>query len=836
MVSRALVLALLVAPLPASASTLYVSPTGRDAWSGRLAAPNAAKTDGPLKTLWGAVGRFRLLRSAGPKRILLRGGTHFLTQPLVLEAGDSNLEISAFAGEKPVLSGGRLITGWKKSGPNFEAKIPDAPANWYFRRVRAGDGDAARWQIPARFPNFDPRNPIKGGWSFVASPSERPGLFGGGLGSIHTAGDWFEWKISVPTSGDYSLWTYYAAFNAPFGNASMSGRTQMQVDGGPPQVLEGLDDTGSWDRKAWSRGGTLHLEAGPHTLRWTNLKGGGLNLDAFALALDSNWTPPPNPGTSTHVARLEPSPVIEVQAEKFSAKQSKEGVVSWAEVPGAATSFEFKAGDVHRYTDLEGAEVNIFPAWGWVSSILPIQKIDQSRRQVLVEPGRNASQEIRPGNRYFISNVREELDAPSEWFFSSKQHTLTWRPDKAGAEKGSVVAPVLDHLIELRRASNISIRGLEFEDSTTAREVADVYEPDDAAIWMSGAQGCSIEGCRFRFLGGYALKMTQGASRNAFVGNEVGPVGEGGVLLSGSTADQPTDNEVSGNWMHDLGALWKHVAGVYCTTASGTRIAHNRFERLPRYAISFKSYDLSRASHRNTAEFNDILQTNLETNDTGAIETLGRDKADSGNVIQYNRILDVVGLKADENGRILSPFMTWGIYLDDYSSGTTVRGNIVARFEWGGGCIHGGKNNVFENNIFINGAVHEMRYQVRDEFMQNNIFRRNIIVFNSPSANLFMHTGTWNPQVLALSDSNLIWRPQGDAPKYLQGDMTPLGSWAKWQAAGYDAHSVIANPLFVDSAHDDYRLKPGSPALGLGFEPIPTEKIGLKGFARSWKR
>jgi hypothetical protein len=32
--------------------------------------------------------------------------------------------------------------------------------------------------------------------------------------------------------------------------------------------------------------------------------------------------------------------------------------------------------------------------------------------------------------------------------------------------------------------------------------------------------------------------------------------------------------------------------------------------------------------------------------------------------------------------------------------------------------------------------------------------------------------------------------------------------------------------LFVDAAKDDYRLQPESPALKLGFEPIPVERIG----------
>ena len=36
----------------------------------------------------------------------------------------------------------------------------------------------------------------------------------------------------------------------------------------------------------------------------------------------------------------------------------------------------------------------------------------------------------------------------------------------------------------------------------------------------------------------------------------------------------------------------------------------------------------------------------------------------------------------------------------------------------------------------------------------------------------------------------------------------------------------MGDPLFVDRDKDDYRLRPESPALKLGFQPIPIEKIG----------
>jgi len=57
-------------------------------------------------------------------------------------------------------------------------------------------------------------------------------------------------------------------------------------------------------------------------------------------------------------------------------------------------------------------------------------------------------------------------------------------------------------------------------------------------------------------------------------------------------------------------------------------------------------------------------------------------------------------------------------------------------------------------------------------------------------------------------------------------DVESLDEWASWRALGFDARSVVADPLFQDRGHDDYRLRPESPALKLGFQPIPVEKIG----------
>jgi hypothetical protein len=47
-----------------------------------------------------------------------------------------------------------------------------------------------------------------------------------------------------------------------------------------------------------------------------------------------------------------------------------------------------------------------------------------------------------------------------------------------------------------------------------------------------------------------------------------------------------------------------------------------------------------------------------------------------------------------------------------------------------------------------------------------------------------------------------------------------------WQKLGLDVHSQFADPLFVDPALGDISLKPESPALKLGFQPIDSRGVG----------
>jgi hypothetical protein len=139
-----------------------VAPSGNDAWSGRLAEPNADKTDGPLATLTGARDAVRKLKAQGPLaepvRIVVAQGVYALSEPLVLTPGDSGsaacpISYEAAPGAKPCFSGGRRITGFTKAASGvWTARAPEVAAGrWYFEQLWVNGRRAVRARSPNKF-------------------------------------------------------------------------------------------------------------------------------------------------------------------------------------------------------------------------------------------------------------------------------------------------------------------------------------------------------------------------------------------------------------------------------------------------------------------------------------------------------------------------------------------------------------------------------------------------------------------------------------------------------------------------------------------------------------
>ncbi len=154
------------APVP-PAIEIHVSPAGDDAWSGRLAAPNAAKTDGPVASLAGARDAVRRLKAerpaAGPVTVVIQDGTYRLTEPVVFGPEDGGTEAlpvmcRAAKGARPVFSGGRPIGGFRvRDDGTWVAKVPGAGVGknkWTFVQLFVSGRRATRARSPNKWYHY----------------------------------------------------------------------------------------------------------------------------------------------------------------------------------------------------------------------------------------------------------------------------------------------------------------------------------------------------------------------------------------------------------------------------------------------------------------------------------------------------------------------------------------------------------------------------------------------------------------------------------------------------------------------------------------------------------
>lgn len=128
LVSAALFLLLLFHDASHSATRrFFVSTSGSDAWSGALAAPNGARTDGPFATLAHAIEAVKKASSSDSSlscTIDVRKGTYELSEPLLLSRL-SHLRVRPYRNEPVTISGSVPLRIWKPvADPAIRALIP----------------------------------------------------------------------------------------------------------------------------------------------------------------------------------------------------------------------------------------------------------------------------------------------------------------------------------------------------------------------------------------------------------------------------------------------------------------------------------------------------------------------------------------------------------------------------------------------------------------------------------------------------------------------------------------------------------------------------------------
>jgi hypothetical protein len=148
----------LALPARAAVATTYISPQGNDNWSGGLAQPNAAGTDGPVATLERARDILRQKKGAAAeeRRVVIAEGRYQLTKPFVLTPEDGVATYEAAPGARPVFSGGKIIQGFRPGETGlWVARVPEvANGSWYFDQLFVNGHRATRAKTPNKFYSY----------------------------------------------------------------------------------------------------------------------------------------------------------------------------------------------------------------------------------------------------------------------------------------------------------------------------------------------------------------------------------------------------------------------------------------------------------------------------------------------------------------------------------------------------------------------------------------------------------------------------------------------------------------------------------------------------------
>jgi hypothetical protein len=607
------------------------------------------------------------------------------------------------------------------------------------------------------------------------------------------------------------------------------------------------------------------VTGGVHLRSWTASTGGTQTADASSLSAFSQlWIN----GSRRYRPRTNGGQYLLVAGAVLKSDPSGAGCDVGPDGKTCFDRFSFSPGDVSASLAVPSVEVDFFGQW--TMSRMRVQSIDTTNN-VLTFTGRvpnDINDAPRAGYRYLVENVQQAL-SPGQWYLEvdagGKPSTLTYDPN-ADEVIEDAVAPQEAQLLVASNLSWVTFRGITFA-YTNWVVPADGYDSTHAepamtaALSFNASSQITVEGCTLKGMAGYAIEFEGASSHDVVENSLLTDMGTGGVRVGASMGASDTDESVasyvtiSNNVIAHGGRLLPAGEAVYVGNSHHDTIEHNDVFDFYNQAInvgaSYHFTDTTNFAHDNVIQYNHIYDVGQGvTSDLGAVHHLGisklsGDASSKGTVIQYNRVHDIASNSAATHG-----YNGTGLYLDQASSYVTVAHNLVYRTSSQGFCANQVENDSVSNNIFAfdptvtdsnngmnSGAFFQANFPAAFALSVTN----NIVYFTTPVDPL---GGSWlTPSPLGKADHCVDTMGGGevacssrfvfDKNVYYDPSTTrfPFAglTLASWQALGEDVHSVIADPGFVcpgnappctGAAADDYTLKSGSVALGLGFVPF----------------
>lgn len=485
--------------------------------------------------------------------------------------------------------------------------------------------------------------------------------------------------------------------------------------------------------------------------------------------------------------------------------------------------FKYSGERPQRWKDEKDVWMHGYWKWDWADSFEKIKSIDTKKKEIAIADPQGPYPYAK-GKRYYVFNVVQELDAPGEWYLDRKSGILFFYPPAEEKDADIYVSLLEEPLISVKNCTGLAIEGITLEYS------------NGAGVEMTGGSNNIVKDCILRNFGEVAVSIGNLDAGTYIYGNTlyngnagtnngvsnclISNCGEGGVILGGGDRKTLTPgNNFVENCKISKTSQWVRTyrAGVYMYGA-GNIVRHNEIFDMPHTAVFFWGNDHS-------VEYNNIHHVCMETADAGAVYN-GRDWTQRGHMIRYNYIHHLHGVKTKGNFNDVM-----GVYLDDFSSGTSIYSNIF--FKAGRNIlIGGGRDNKVKNNIFIDGqpAVHIDARGIgwsRKTFEDDN---NNILIkrYKAVNADKPPYSEKYPQLKTVLTDEPAM-------PKYncIETNIFCGGKWRELKNHLNDTIVCFKNNVIKDSC-DFYKTNNNKIKIDFknsifleGFKEIPVDEIGI---------
>ena len=428
-----------------------------------------------------------------------------------------------------------------------------------------------------------------------------------------------------------------------------------------------------------------------------------------------------------------------------------ENLNTWSEetlVPAAYGEIYLKAEDFQDFDNLENVELHILTAW--VKNILRVNtaetkdgvttiRIQDSENDLIFNrPHPDIDGYSHMNNHdfvYYIENAYELMDEDNEWYFDESDSKLYIKvPANKDINASEVVVPVIENLITVGTTSGNKIQNLTFEGITfrysnwtvpSEKGLVDIqagmyanfciFKTNElgvlrptAAIYVTNTENFTLKNCTIENIGAAGIDLHYGTKASVIQDNIIQNISGNGIMIGEFAVDENTDIHIVYNpedeseictddWIVNnkvmyIGTDYESSVAICAGYPRNILIANNEVAYAPYTGISvgFGWSSADNAMRGNRILNNEIYRTSQVLCDAGGIYTLSKqpDSEISGNYIHDIHLPE------------WADYATSGIYMDEQTSGYTVKYNVLDH-GWGIGMNRVGENDYKEKTIYI---------------------------------------------------------------------------------------------------------------------------------------